>query len=176
MAQVGQQVRWPLPLRRSNRRRCPDSRAKAVLEASRARVAREDKVCQAVSRGRGCLVDSRGRGCLVDSRGRGCLAVSKAKVAPADKACLVGSRGRMVSRGCLVVRVVPVVSKARAARELRMAPRRRGLRTQLQRRRQQRVPLKTLAPRILIPRLSNEELRVGVLVAAMASGHPYFFS
>jgi hypothetical protein len=72
--------------------------------------------------------------------------------------------------------VVPVVSKARAVRELRMAPPRRDPRTQLQRRRQLRTLLKTLTPRILIPRLSNEELRVGVLVAAMASGHPYFFS
>ena len=143
MAQVGQQVRWPLPLRRSNRRRCPDSRARA---------ARADKVCLAV---------------------RVVLEVSKVRAAPVDKVCLAV---RMVSRVCPVVRVVPVVSKVRAAPALRMAPRRMGLRTQLQRRRQQRIPLKTLAPRILIPRLSNEELLVGVLVAAMASGHPYFFS
>ena len=101
---------------------------------------------------------------------------SKARAVPVDKVCQAVSRVRMVSRVCLAVRVAPALSRARVVRELRTAPPRRGLRTQLQRRRQQRSPLKTLTPRILIPRLSNEELLVGVLVAAMASGHPYFFS
>ena len=127
-----------------------------VLAVSKAREAPVDKVCLAVR-----MVS---RVCPVV---RVVREVSKAKVAPAGRVCPVV---RMVSR------VVPVASKVRVAPALRMAPRRRGLRTQLQRRRQLRTLLKTLTPRILIPRLSNEELRVGVLVAAMASGRPYFFS
>ena len=104
-----------------------------------------------------------GRGCLAGSRVRGCLAVRAAR--EVGKAKVV-----------LVVRVVPVVSKARVALDLRTDPPRRGLRTQLQRRRLQRTLLKALTPKILIPRLSNEELPVGVLDAVMASGRPYFFS
>ena len=152
----------PLPLRRSNRKQYPDSRVRVAREVSKAKAAPAGRVCVAVS-----------RGCLVVRVAR---EVSKAKAAPVDRACLVDSRDRVASRGCLVVRVAPVVSKARVAREHRADPLRRDLRTQLLRRRQQRIPLKTLTLKTPIPRLSNEELRVGVLVAAMASGHPYFFS
>ena len=139
-----------------------------------------------VSKARAVPVD---RGCLAVSRvrmaSRVCLAVrvaladkmaSKAKVAPVDRGCLAVSRVRMASRACPAVRAVPADSRARVVRALRTDPPRRDPRTQLQRRRRQKTLLKALTPKILIPRLSNEELPVGVLVAAMASGRPYFFS
>ena len=103
---------------------------------------------------------------------------SKARAVPADKVCQAVSRARVVQevRVCLAVRVAPALSRARVVRELRTAPPRRDPRTQLQRRRRQKTLLKALTPKILIPRLSNEELPVGVLDATMASGRPYFFS
>jgi hypothetical protein len=104
------------------------------------------------------------------------LEVSRARVAPVARVCLAVSRVRMVSRVCLAVRVAPALSRARVVRELRTAPPRRDPRTQLQRRRPLRTLLKALTPKILIPRLSNEEFLVGVLDVDMASGHPYFFS
>ena len=106
---------------------------------------------------------------------RGCLAV---RVAPADTVCPVVSKAKAVpvARVCLVVRAVPADSRARVVRALRTDPPRRDPRIQLQRRRRQRTLLKALTPKILIPRLSNEGLPVGVLDATMASGRPYFFS
>ena len=149
-----------LPLPRSNRRPHPDSPVRVVLVVSKARAVPVDRGCLAVR---------------VAPAGK---MASKAKVAPADKVCPVVSKAKAVpvARVCLVVRVALADSRVRAVRALRTDPPRRDPRIQLQRRRRQRTLLKALTPKILIPRLSNEELPVGVLDATMASGRPYFFS
>ena len=160
-----------LPLPRSNRRPRPDSPVRVLLVVSKAKVAPVDRVCLAASK-----VRMASRVCPAVRVAPAGKMASKAKVVPVARACLAVSRVRMVSRVCLVVRVAPALSRAKAVRELRTAPPRRDPRTQLQRRRLLRTLLKALTPKILIPRLSNEELPVGVLDVGMASGHPYFFS
>ena len=145
-----------LPLPRSNRRPRPDSPVRVVLVVSKARAVPVDRGCLAV-----------GRVCLAVRVALAGKMASKAKVAPVDRVCLAASKVRMASRVCPAARVV---------RALRTDPPRRDPRTQLQRRRRQKTLLKALTPKILIPRLSNEELPVGVLDATMASGRPYFFS
>ena len=145
-----------LPLPRSNRRPRPDSPVRVVLVVSKARAVPVDRGCLEV-----------GRVCLAVRVALAGKMASKAKVAPVDRVCLAASKVRMASRVCPAARVV---------RALRTDPPRRDPRTQLQRRRRQKTLLKALTPKTLIPRLSNEELPVGVLDATMASGRPYFFS
>ena len=160
-----------LPLRRSNRRPHPDSPVRVVREGSKARAVPVDRVCLAVSR-----VRMASRGCPAVRVALADKMASKAKVAPVDRGCLAVSRVRTASRACPAVRAVPADSRARVVRALRTDPPRRDPRTQLQRRRRQKTLLKALTPKTLIPRLSNEELPVGVLDVTMASGRPYFFS
>ena len=151
-----------LPLPRSNRRPRPDSPVRVVLVVSKARAVPVDRGCLAVSR-----VRMASRVCLAVRVALAGKMASKAKVAPVDRVCLAASKVRMASRVCPAARVV---------RALRTDPPRRDPRTQLQRRRRQKTLLKALTPKTLIPRLSNEELPVGVLDATKASGRPYFFS
>ena len=179
-----------LPLRRSNRRPHPDSPVRVVREGSKARAVPVDRVCLAVSRvrmaSRVCpavrvaLAGKMASKAKVAPVDRVCLAVSRVRMAsracPAVRAVPADSRGRTASRACPAVRAVPADSRARVVRALRTDPPRRDPRTQLQRRRRQKTLLKALTPKTLIPRLSNEELPVGVLDATKASGRPYFFS
>ena len=165
-----------LPLPRSNRRPRPDSPVRVALAGkmvSKARAVPVDRGCLAVSR-----VRTASRACPAVRAVPADKMASKARVAPADKVCQAVSRARVVQevRVCLAVRVAPALSRARVVRALRTDPPRRDPRTQLQRRRRQKTLLKALTPKTLIPRLSNEELPVGVLDATTAPERPYFFS